>query len=315
MFPEAGNPPGPLTYSPPVSRRNEGGAVSLGSAVSRSVLTPTFQSGAFLGNALASVRGPRVQHVVMDGGSSDESVALLEAAPSVVWRSDPDRGQSHALNKALAEASGDWVGWLNADEFYLPGVLDWVQERLRADDVDVLFGDFAEVDTDARLLRLVTNHRYSPSILRRVGVYVPSCATFLRRELVEQVGGWREDRRTIMDWDLWLRLDRAGARFGYEPVVMAGFSRHDGQVTARETQRSAFEQRAIRADFDIVNPTWRHLVSRAHRSALKTVNGSYLRQLRARTLRGAHLAGPGDEALAVAARLNPQVPLPGRPAG
>ena len=283
-------------------------------SVTLSVLTPTYQSGAFLGNNLASVRGTQAQHVVMDGGSSDESVALLEAAPAVVWRSEPDRGQSHALNKALAEATGDWIGWLNADEFYLPGVLEWVQQRLAADDVDVLFGDFAEVDTDARLLRLVTNHEYSPSILRRVGVYVPSCATFIRRELLEQVGGWREDRRTIMDWDLWLRLDEAGARFAYEPVVVSGFSRHDGQVTARETERSAFEQQTIRSDFGIDNPPWRHYLSRAHRAALKTVNGNYLRERRALKLRGTPLAGPGNEqvAAAAAARLNPHVPLPGR---
>ena len=78
-------------------------------------------------------------------------------------------------------------------------------------------------------------------------------------------------------------------------MVVAGFSRHDGQVTARETERSAFEQQAIRDDFGIDNPRWRHYVSRAHRAALKTVNGSYLRQLRARKLRGAPLAGPGAE--------------------
>ena len=282
-------------------------------AVSLSVLTPTFQSGPFLANNLASVRGSGAQHVVMDGGSTDESVALLEAAPDVVWRSESDRGQSDALNKALAEANGDWIGWLNADEFYLPGVLPWVRERLAADDVDVLFGDFAEVDTDGRFLRLVTNHAYSPSILRRVGVYVPSCATFLRRELVEQVGGWREDRRTIMDGDLWLRLDEAGARFRWEPVVMSGFSRHEGQVTARHTERSQLEQAAIREDFGIVNPPWRHHLSRAHRAALKTVNGSYLRQYRARDLRGTPLAGGVTDPVAVAAarRLNPVVPVPG----
>ena len=279
-------------------------------AVSLSVLTPTYQSGGFLPQALSSVREHAdqhaVQHVVMDGGSSDGTVALLEANPSVVWRSEPDRGQSHALNKALTVADGEWIGWLNADEFYLPGVLDWVRHRLAAGDVDVLFGDFAEVDADGRLLRLVTNHRYSPSILRRVGCYVPSCATFLRRELVEQVGAWREDRRTIMDWDLWLRLDQAGARFAYAPLVVAGFTRHPGQVTTRMVEKAQAESVAVRADFGIVNPRWRHWLSRAHRMALKGTNGSYLRELRARSLRGAPLTG--QEGARTAARLNPTLP-------
>jgi glycosyltransferase involved in cell wall biosynthesis len=274
------------------------------------VLTPAYQSGTFLPAALASVQGPGVQHVVMDGGSSDGTVEVLEAAPSVVWRSEPDRGQSHALNKALAEAEGEWIGWLNADEFYLPGVLDWVQERLAQDDVDVLFGDFAEVDADGRLMRLVTNHGWSRSILRRVGCYVPSCATFIRRDVLERTGGWREDLATIMDWELWLRLDAAGARFGYAPVVVSGFTRHPGQVTTRQVERGRIEKDALVADFGIVNPTWLRLLSRFSRFTRKTLNGGYVRELSARPLAGAPLIGPVGEVAATVARINPRI---GRP--
>jgi glycosyltransferase involved in cell wall biosynthesis len=281
------------------------------------VLTPAYESGRFLPAALASVRGPGVQHVVMDGGSSDGTVALLEAAPSVVWRSEPDHGQSHALNKALAESDGEWIGWLNADEFYLPGVLDAVRERLAHDDVDVLFGDFAEVDADGRLMRLVTNHAWSRSILRRVGCYVPSCATFVRRDVLERAGGWREDLATIMDWELWLRLDAAGARFGYLPLVVSGFTRHPGQVTTRQVERGRTERAAMFAEYGIVNPPWRRLLSLGHRILRKTLNGGYLRELAARPLAGAPLTGPpGDLAVsATVARVNPRIGRPGPVAG
>ena len=290
--------------------------MSLDKAVSISVLTPTYQSGRFLPTALASVAGSDVQHVVMDGGSSDSTVALLQAAPSVSWRSEPDRGQSHALNKALAEARGEWIGWLNADEFYLPGVLEWVQERLARGDVDVLFGDFAEVDTGGRLLRLVTNHGFSAAVLRHGSCYLPSCATFLRRELVERIGGWREERRMMMDWDLWLRLLDAGARIHYEPVVMAGFTRHPDQVTERLAGRWLVELGEMHRDLGIVSPPWRHYAARAYRIAMKTLNGSYLREIRARALRGAPLTGSDAGAVApVAARINPSLPVPRRPAG
>ena len=279
------------------------------------VLTPAYEAGSFLPAALASVAATGAQHVVMDGGSADGTVALLEAAPDVVWRSEPDRGQSHALNKALERADGEWIGWLNADEFYLPGVLEWVQERLRADDVDVLYGDWAEVDVEGRFLRLVTNHRFSPSILRRDSCYVPSCGTFIRRELLERVGGWREDIRTIMDWNLWLRLADAGARFGYERVVVSGFTRHPGQVTARFTDLTQVEQAQMRAEFGIVNPAWRRMTARGQRIARKTLNGGYAREIAARSLAGAPLAGPAtDPAVAAAlARLNPRLPLPRTP--
>jgi glycosyltransferase involved in cell wall biosynthesis len=291
--------------------------VTKGDGVSLSVLTPTFRSGSFLPNNLASVSGSGAQHVVMDGGSDDGSVELLQVAQDVVWRSEPDRGQSDALNKALALATGEWIGWLNADEFYLPGVLPWIRRRLAQGDVDVLYGDFAEVDVDGRLLRLVTNHAYSGDILRRIHSYVPSCAVFMRRELVEQVGGWREDRRATMDYDLFLRLDAAGARFGWEPVVVSGFSRHDGQVTARQAAVAVAEMETARAELGVRNPPWRHYAARARRIVRKTVNGSYLRELRARPLKGTPLAAPaGDAGVAAAvARLNPQIAQPTEAAG
>jgi glycosyltransferase involved in cell wall biosynthesis len=292
-------------------------AASATGAATITVLTPAYQSGGFLPAALASVADAGVQHVVMDGASTDATLAVLEAAPSVIWRSEPDRGQSHALNKALAEADGEWIGWLNADEFYLPGVLDWVRKRLAVGDVDVLFGDFAEVDVDGRLLRLVTNHGWSPSILRRVGCYVPSCATFVRRELLERVGGWREDLATIMDWELWLRLDAAGARFEYEPVVVSGFTRHAGQVTTRQVERGRSERERLIAQYGIVNPRWRRLLARAHRCMRKALNGGYVRELAARPLRGAPLSGPKDDVavLNTLSRVNSRIPQADRLVG
>ena len=286
--------------------------MTTGDGVSLSVLTPTFRSGRFLPNNFASVRGSGAEHVVVDGGSDDGSVALLEAAPGIVWRSEPDDGQSDALNKAIALATGDWIGWLNADEFYLPGVLPWVRRRLAAGDCDVLFGDFAEVDVDGRLQRLVTNHRYEGSLLRRVGCYVPSCATFIRRDLVNKVGGWRVDRRTIMDWDLYLRLDEAGARFRYEPFVAAGFTRHPGQVTTVQAVRAAEEARDLRQDFGVRNPPWRHGLARARRIGLKSVNGGYARELAAKRLRGTPLAlFTGAPLPTAVTRLSPAIPVGG----
>lgn len=284
--------------------------ITSSAAASLTVLTPSYQSGSFLGAALASVAAGGARHVVMDGGSSDGTVALLERAPGVTWRSEPDRGQSQALNKALAAADTEWVGWLNADEFYLPGVLDWVTARLAVGDVDVLFGDFAEVDVEGRLQRLVTNHGLSRPVLRRVGCYVPSCASFIRRDLLVRAGGWREDLVTIMDWELWLRLDAAGARFGYEPVVVSGFTRHDGQVTARQAERFGVELGEMRTEYGISGAAVPRLLARGQRIARKTANGGYLRELAARPLAGSPLAGPaGDLAVsAAAARLNPRIP-------
>ena len=144
------------------------------------------------------------------------------------------------------------------------------------------------------------------------GGFLPAALASVRAAGVRHVvmvGGWREDLATIMDWDLWLRLERAGARFGYEPLVVSGFTRHPGQVTARETDRSRAEKTALLDEFGVDNPRWRALLSRAHRSSRKALNGGYLRELRARRLRGAPLTGmAGDPVVGRAtALLNPRL--------
>src|SRR5690242_18729547 len=92
-----------------------------------SVLTPSYQYGHFLVDALTSValqNGVRVEHIVQDGASTDDTLSVLAAAdPPVDWRSEPDQGIGDAMNRALLRAQGRWIAWLNADEFYLPGAL------------------------------------------------------------------------------------------------------------------------------------------------------------------------------------------------
>src|SRR5687768_13065408 len=87
-----------------------------------SVLTPSFNQGRFIGDCLRSVANQtyeNIEHIVMDGGSSDETIDVLKATQGPVrWTSEPDRGQSHALNEALAASQGEYIGWLNSDDAY-----------------------------------------------------------------------------------------------------------------------------------------------------------------------------------------------------
>jgi glycosyltransferase involved in cell wall biosynthesis len=250
-----------------------------------SILSPSYNYGRFLDDALRSVRAQgEVEHVVVDGGSTDETVDLLAAAPSnVVWRSEPDRGQSDALNKALALSSGDWIGWLNVDEFYLPGAFESLAEALaRRPDADLVHGDAVFVDPDGRLRRLVGQHPPSRRVLRWNRCYISSCAAFIRRGALPP-GGWDVGLRTVMDWDLYLRLERRGARFAYIPRPLAAFRVHPQQVTAAPLPWDSCERELLRQRYDLPNGLPGRLASRAgqleHR-ALKLVTGTYLRELR-----------------------------------
>ena len=118
-----------------------------------SVVTPSFGSGRFLAETLDSVAALRTphEHVVIDGGSDDGTVELLRGRddPSLAWVSEPDRGQTHAVNKGLDRASGDLCAWLNADDAYNPDAVDRAVALLaERPDVDVLYGGIQFTDED-----------------------------------------------------------------------------------------------------------------------------------------------------------------------
>jgi glycosyltransferase involved in cell wall biosynthesis len=175
-----------------------------------SVLTPSFNQARWLADNLRSVACQtyqRIEHIVMDGGSNDGSRDLLEAAgPQVRWKSEPDRGQSHALNKALAESGGQVIGWVNSDDAYFDSrvVDDVVRFFARNPGVDVVYGHAAYVNADGRILHYFWAPPFHCWMLRLLD-YIRQPTVFLRRRalgdhLVD------ESFEFAMDYELWLRL-------------------------------------------------------------------------------------------------------------
>ncbi len=154
-----------------------------------------------------------VEYIVIDGGSTDGTRRIIEryADRLSYWVSEPDQGQSHALNKGFSRATGDVIGWLNADDLLLPNALTVVQRTFLDQSCDVLCGACRyDYPGNERRVQTVT-----PAELRQLHVYdpihQPSC--FWRRNWHERVGGLDEHLHYGMDWDLWLRLKNAGAQF------------------------------------------------------------------------------------------------------
>lgn len=264
--------------------------------MSFSILTPSFGYARFIEDTVQSVLMQEVadvQLVVMDGGSADGTVDVLRRLSArddrLVWRSEPDEGQSDALNKALALATGEWVGWLNADEFYLQDTLERVAAEIRAHpDVDVIYGDFAEVDAQGALVRLVAQHQFSHTSLRNT-CFIPTCTTFIRRSILAE-DAWDTQCRSVMDWDLFLRLSARGAYFRHIPETLAGFRVHPEQVTKRPDSRTAEEYRRVRSRHAIPasGAKLRGVVAlgRAAHTGRKLVEGGYVRERRAARHRG-----------------------------
>jgi glycosyltransferase involved in cell wall biosynthesis len=197
------------------------GAALMAAPLSFTIVTPCLNAEATIEQALHSVRDQgyeHVEHVVVDGGSTDATMEIVRAAPGVRWVSEPDRGLSDAMNKGVAMATGDVVGWLNADDLYLPGALASVSAAL-APRPDTLWatGRCVIVDRDGQEIRRGVT-RYKDTLLRRWSFplfltqnFVSAPSTFVRREAFELVGGFDEGLRYSMDYDLWLRLGRRSA--------------------------------------------------------------------------------------------------------
>ena len=269
-----------------------------GTGIDVSVVTPSYGYAQFIGDAIASVSaqdGVSVEHVVQDGGSEDGTVEVLRGHPEVEWTSEPDGGQSDALNRAIARAGGRWVAWLNADEFYLPGGLAALVAAGDRTGADVVYGDTAFSDADGRLTRLVPQHRFSAFVLRQYGCFIGTVSCIMRRSALGD-GPIDAGMRRMMDWDLYLRLLAEGRRFQHVAVPVGVFRAHDVRVTA--TEQRGFFQRLNRDDgfgeeYDIVRARYGAMRSRraghvAH-GALKLIDGAYRRQLRARRVRGGEL--------------------------
>lgn len=177
-----------------------------------SVVTPSLNQARYLRKALESVRAQtyaRVEHIVVDGGSTDGSLEILGEADGLRWVSEPDRGQSHALNKGFAMARGDVLGWLNADDAYEPHAIAAAVAALG--DAGLVYADVMRVDDDGvnpRRIRSRPEFDLWTELNLGCGVYSP--AVFITREALMSVGDLDEELHLTMDYDLWLRI---GKRF------------------------------------------------------------------------------------------------------
>ena len=194
-------------------------------SVSFSIVTPCLNAEATIAEALGSVRAqghPHVEHIVVDGGSTDGTMDIVRAAEGVRFISEPDRGLSDAMNKGIRLARNDVVGWLNADDLYLPGALERVAAGFEGRP-DALWatGRCLIIDAEGNEIRKGVT-RYKDALLRRWSFplfltqnFISSPATFVRREALLDVGGFDERFRYSMDYDVWLKLGKRS-----KPVVI-----------------------------------------------------------------------------------------------
>jgi glycosyltransferase involved in cell wall biosynthesis len=214
-----------------------------------SIITPSFNSGRFIEDAIQSVLQQDYsdfEHIIIDGGSTDNTLEVLKQYSHLRWVSEPDRGQSDAINKGFKMATGDLVAWLNADEYYLPNALATVaQQSLTTPDADVYYGEVLYVDENRRVMRGKREHRFDFNILLYYGCYIMSAATFIRRQIVDHDQLLNVDYRVCMDHEYYVRLATQGYVFDYIPAPLAAFRWHDENVSVVQYKQRGNERMQV----------------------------------------------------------------------
>lgn len=205
-----------------------------------SIVIPSYNQASFLAKALDSLACQdyaNLEVIVVDGASTDGTVELLQARSDVVtrWISEPDRGQTHALNKGFALASGEIFGWLNCDERYRPGTLKLVGESFAADpELEVVFGHRIVVDLEGReigRMRLPAIHPGNYALYASGHLY--SDTTFWKADLHRRTGRLDEAlcRRYGMDFDWFARLGLQVKCWQRLDAFLSEFTEHKDRVS------------------------------------------------------------------------------------
>ncbi len=200
------------------------------------IVTPSYNQGRFLEQTILSVIGqryPDLEYIIMDGGSTDNSVEIIKKYERHLahWESEKDGGQAHALNKGFALATGTIYGWLNSDDFYLPGTLSFVAERLDSRKPELLFGNCLHFVDDQP-------HAYGSDVRRehaerdlRLADYIIQPSSFWTRESWLMAGVLDESLHFGFDWEWFIRAMKAGVAFSPADRYLSAYRIHGEHKT------------------------------------------------------------------------------------
>lgn len=215
-----------------------------------SVVTPSYNQEEFIEDTIVSVKNqdyPSIEHIVIDGGSTDNTIKILERYENkynLKWISESDSGQSNAINKGLEIAKGNIVGWLNSDDVYFDkNVLSRVANYFNECDSHIIYGDIVWINQESK----VYNVRSRPSCAKKIMRFtnpIAQPATFLQRNIIKK-HKIDESLEYSLDYEYWIRLSKSGIKFYHVSDVLAGFRKHGKQKTSEVDKKMLREKKNI----------------------------------------------------------------------
>lgn len=212
-----------------------------------SIVTPSYNQAQFLEETIRSVllQGyPDLEYIIIDGGSTDGSVEIIEKYEPwlAYWVSERDQGQSHAINKGFERTTGEILAWLNSDDVYLSNVFGCIAPYFGVNpNVGLVYGNCCEIDENSQIVKVLTSQQLSVETLL-TGLRLAQPASFMRGSVLRNVGLLREDLHYIMDYDCWLRIAQNNSDLRYLNDTWANLRMWDGCKSEAQEFAMANEQ-------------------------------------------------------------------------
>jgi glycosyltransferase involved in cell wall biosynthesis len=201
-----------------------------------SIVTPSYNQARFIEDTVQSVISqdyPHIEYLIVDGGSTDNTVELIRKYESKLawWISERDMGQTDAINKGFARATGGILAWINSDDTYEPGAVSAAVKYLQEHpDIGMVYGDCNYIDEDGKVIGRFNSMQTSYHLIRQGYNHIPQQTMFFRADLWRQVGPLDPSFHFAMDYDLWTRIS-ARTEIKYVPQTWANFRLHDSGKT------------------------------------------------------------------------------------
>ena len=202
------------------------------------IVTPSYNQGQFLEQTILSVLGqnyPNLEYIIIDGESTDNSVEIIKKYEKHLkyWVSEPDKGQSDAINKGFSHSSGDILAWINSDDMYIPGVLNYIPEIITQTRLGIFFGNCIHFTMHKNTLVSFGSDvvEKSNSIKLNNYDYIIQPSTFWTRDTWVKVGKLREDMHFVFDWEWFLRAEDTGIPFFPIQFPLSIYRIHDSHKT------------------------------------------------------------------------------------
>ncbi|MEN6434778.1 MAG: glycosyltransferase family 2 protein [Anaerolineaceae bacterium] len=197
-----------------------------------SIITPSYNQAPFLEDTIRSILDqdyPNLEYIIIDGGSTDGSIEIIKkyADRLAFWISEPDQGQTDAINKGFSHATGEIFAWLNSDDTYEPGAVRKALEALQKHpEVSMVYGEANFINNTGKVIGKFPAAQTDYQKLRNGFVHIPQQASFFRAKYYQKVAPLDTSFYFAMDYDLWVRLAEL-APFVFVKDTWANFRLHD----------------------------------------------------------------------------------------